>query len=161
MEKLRKERSQYLKWSSNSEEIERLARFCIAYEYVEAQKMAQQSDETMKKLKQDVTDIESNIKQYETESSQKEQEIKHLETEKEDSMSAEFTEAANKEEKASKDLVKARTTWENKKRALEDERKTYQRQEQQRKYLLRLPIVCNRLLKVANFICSERKSRKR
>eukprot|EP01138_Halocafeteria_seosinensis_P008016 gb/GECG01008191.1/.p1 GENE.gb/GECG01008191.1/~~gb/GECG01008191.1/.p1 ORF type:complete len:1233 (+),score=321.40 gb/GECG01008191.1/:1-3699(+) len=131
LEKLRKERSQYLKWSSNGEEIERLYRFCVAYEYVEAQKMADQSVETMEQLKRDTENLQEKVKDYTNEVSRKEKEMKELENQKEKNMSAEFNEAVKNEEKSSVEVVKAKTTWENKKRALEDEKKTYQRHEAQ------------------------------
>ena len=134
LEKLRKERSQYLKWSSNGEEIERLARFCIAYEYVEAQKMADQSVETMEKLNRDTENLQEKVKDYGNEMSRKEKEIKDLEAQKEKNMSKEFNEAVKKEEEVSKKVVKAKTTWENKKRALDDEKKTLQRHQNQRKF---------------------------
>ena len=34
LEKLQKERTSYMRWASNNNEIERLSRFCLAYQYV-------------------------------------------------------------------------------------------------------------------------------
>lgn len=39
LENLRKERSHYMKWSSNQTEIERLSRFTVAYEYTKVRKI--------------------------------------------------------------------------------------------------------------------------
>lgn len=37
LEKLRTDRQHYTKWSANNTECERLARFCVAFEFVQAQ----------------------------------------------------------------------------------------------------------------------------
>ena len=39
LEKLRGEKQHYLKWSKNNADIERIERFCIAYEFTKAQKV--------------------------------------------------------------------------------------------------------------------------
>ena len=36
LEKLRKERTQYMQWTSGNAQLERLKRFCIAYQYTSA-----------------------------------------------------------------------------------------------------------------------------
>ena len=36
LEKLRKERGDYMRWASSNDKLERLRRFCVAYEYVKA-----------------------------------------------------------------------------------------------------------------------------
>ena len=38
IEKLRKERGEYMKWAAGNDALERLRRFCVAYEYVELRK---------------------------------------------------------------------------------------------------------------------------
>ena len=39
LEKLRKERMQYMQWANGNAELDRLKRFCIAYEFVQAEKI--------------------------------------------------------------------------------------------------------------------------
>ena len=39
LEKLRKERAQYMQWANGNAELDRLKRFCIAYEFVQAEKL--------------------------------------------------------------------------------------------------------------------------
>mgnify|MGYP003317202501 CR=1 FL=1 len=40
LERLREEKSHYLRWSANAAEVSRLERFCVAAEYDEAEKAA-------------------------------------------------------------------------------------------------------------------------
>merc|ERR1712060_644682 len=55
-EKLQKERTNYMLWMSNNNEIDQLQRFCIAYEYVQVKQRLenknQQIDEMEEGLKQ-------------------------------------------------------------------------------------------------------------
>lgn len=39
LDKLRKERAQYMQWSSGNVQLERLKRFCIAYQYTGAEQV--------------------------------------------------------------------------------------------------------------------------
>ena len=45
LERLREEKSHYLRWSANAAEVSRLERFCVAAEYDEAEKAAEVSGE--------------------------------------------------------------------------------------------------------------------
>ena len=45
LERLREEKSHYLRWSANAAEVSRLERFCVAAEYDEAEKAAAVSGE--------------------------------------------------------------------------------------------------------------------
>ena len=45
LERLREEKSHYLRWSANAAEVSRLERFCVAAEYDEAEKNAQVAGE--------------------------------------------------------------------------------------------------------------------
>jgi len=47
LERLREEKSHYLRWSANAAEVSRLERFCVAAEYDEAEKAAAVSGEGM------------------------------------------------------------------------------------------------------------------
>ena len=48
LERLREEKSHYLRWSANAAEVSRLERFCVAAEYDEAEKAAEVSGEGAK-----------------------------------------------------------------------------------------------------------------
>ena len=49
LERLREEKSHYLRWSANAAEVSRLERFCVAAEYDEAEKAAEVSGEGAKR----------------------------------------------------------------------------------------------------------------
>mmetsp|Transcript_165769 Transcript_165769/g.532285 ORF Transcript_165769/g.532285 Transcript_165769/m.532285 type:complete len:1211 (-) Transcript_165769:161-3793(-) len=63
LEKLQRERANYMLWVSNNNEIERLERFCIAYEYIQVthrlENKNQQLDEMENTLRQLVTDLKA------------------------------------------------------------------------------------------------------
>merc|ERR1711879_328641 len=96
LEKLQRERANYMLWVSNNNEIERLTRFCVAYEYVQVkhrlENKNQQLEDLEESLQQLVTavkaldDREMQIKQETTErtaarDTQRGQELKRLEEE--------------------------------------------------------------------------------
>ncbi|GMH85586.1 hypothetical protein TL16_g10275, partial [Triparma laevis f. inornata] len=57
LEKLRGEKQHYLKWSKNNADIERIERFCIAYEFTKAQK-------TLATSKEEAAEKEEEIKEH-------------------------------------------------------------------------------------------------
>jgi len=63
LEKLQKDRANYMLWMSNNNEVERLSRFCTAYEYVQVQSRLDskntQLEEMEVSLKQHAEDIKS------------------------------------------------------------------------------------------------------
>jgi len=70
LEKLQRERANYMMWVSNNNEIERLERFCIAYEYVQVQhrldnknQQLEDMENTLKTLVGDVQALERREKE--------------------------------------------------------------------------------------------------
>ena len=58
LERLREEKSHYLRWSANAAEVSRLERFCVAAEYDEAEKAAEVSGEGAAKAEQEAQALE-------------------------------------------------------------------------------------------------------
>ncbi len=54
IEKLRKERGEYMKWASANDTLERLRRFCVAVEFCEAEEEMTKAEEESEKLKETV-----------------------------------------------------------------------------------------------------------
>ncbi|CAL6326947.1 unnamed protein product [Bathycoccus prasinos] len=54
IEKLRKERGEYMKWASANDTLERLRRFCVAVEFCEAEEEMEKAEEESEKLKETV-----------------------------------------------------------------------------------------------------------
>ena len=58
LENLRKERSQYIQWSNNQTQLERVSRFCIAYDFYKA-------EETLKRDADELTGMQNSAKELE------------------------------------------------------------------------------------------------
>ena len=118
LERLRGEKQQYLKWSKNNADIERIERFVVASEYVSANDMLCKSSEDVAVMEDEVAKHEEIMNEARAEVEAKEQEIAKMSQ----TMSSELEELHNEaradEEKKSKDLVKATSTLENKKSAV-------------------------------------------
>merc|ERR1712187_675362 len=63
LEKLQRERANYMLWVSNNNEIEQLQRFCVAYEYVQVK---QRLEDKHSKLSKEVVAMESKLKNRES-----------------------------------------------------------------------------------------------
>ena len=69
LEKLRKERGSYMQWVSASDQLDRLRRFCIAYEFANAEKVQGSAgdsqaalQDTMTALTDKVADTEAKVR---------------------------------------------------------------------------------------------------
>lgn len=105
LEKLRKERSQYMQWANGNAELDRLRRFCIAYEYVQAEKTRDSAVDEVEQIKAKITDIDENSEKTRSEIQEMEKQISHLTAEKEASMGGEVKTLSDKVDKLSKALV--------------------------------------------------------
>ncbi|KAL2540048.1 Structural maintenance of chromosomes protein 2-1 [Abeliophyllum distichum] len=59
LEKLRKERMQYMQWSNGNAELDRMKRYCIAYEYVQAEKIRDNAVQGLEELKNKISEIDN------------------------------------------------------------------------------------------------------
>mmetsp|Transcript_31114 Transcript_31114/g.66657 ORF Transcript_31114/g.66657 Transcript_31114/m.66657 type:complete len:1214 (-) Transcript_31114:156-3797(-) len=118
LERLRGEKQQYLKWSKNNADIERIERFVVASEYVTAKELLNKNSEDVSKMEEAVAAHEETIKAVRLEVEQKEEEIAKLSEQMNSEMETSHKEHKAEEEKRSKELVKATSAWENKKSAV-------------------------------------------
>ncbi len=118
LERLRGEKQQYLKWSKNNADIERIERFVVASEYVSAKELLNKNSEDVSKMEKAVATHEETIKAVRLEVEQKEEEITKLSEQMNSEMEISHKACKAKEEKRSKELVKATSAWENKKSAV-------------------------------------------
>jgi structural maintenance of chromosome 2 len=125
-EKLKRERTSYMQWSSNNTEIERLTRFCIAAQFYHSDKLANESADSERSLKAQVEELEEQCGTVKLQVKELDRQVQRLVTVKQADMQGSFKtlEAAVSEQ--SKDLVKATSAWQNKKDDLESERKALQ-----------------------------------
>ena len=118
LERLRGEKQQYLKWSKNNADIERIERFVVASEYVAAQNTLSQSTENHAKMEEEMAMHESTMQSAREEVKAKEEEIEKISSEMNSELETSHNAAKADEESKSKDLVKATSAWKNKKLAV-------------------------------------------
>ncbi|KAK0597676.1 hypothetical protein LWI29_027505 [Acer saccharum] len=104
LEKLRKERTQYMQWANGSAELDRLRRFCIAYEYVQAEKIRDSAVGDVEQVKAKIAEIDENTERTRLEILEMEKQVSNLTAEKEASMGGEVKILSDKVDKLSQDL---------------------------------------------------------
>ncbi|KAL5810883.1 hypothetical protein ACOSQ4_027451 [Xanthoceras sorbifolium] len=105
LEKLRKERTQYMQWANGNAELDRLRRFCIAYEYVQAEKIRDSAVDEVEQIKAKIAEIDENTERTRLEIQEMEKQISNLTAEKEASMGGEVKTLSDKVDKLSQGLV--------------------------------------------------------
>ncbi|KAI9176768.1 hypothetical protein LWI28_006929 [Acer negundo] len=105
LEKLRKERTQYMQWANGSAELDRLRRFCIAYEYVQAEKIRDSAVGDVEQVKAKIAEIDENTERTRLEILEMEKQVSNLTAEKEASMGGEVKILSDKVDKLSQGLV--------------------------------------------------------
>ncbi|KAL7546813.1 hypothetical protein ACHAWF_010148 [Thalassiosira exigua] len=118
LERLRGEKQQYLWWSKNNADIERIERFVVASEYVSARETVSKSAEDVARMEEAVSTREEAMRRARAEAEEKEDEIAALSEEMSGEVERSLKAAKSDEEKRSKELVKATSAWENKKSAV-------------------------------------------
>lgn len=106
LEKLRKERMQYMQWANGNAELDRLKRFCIAYEYVQAEKIRDNTVQSVQEIRNTILEIDANVGKMHEETQEMEKQISKLSSEKEESVGGELKLLSDKADELSRDLVK-------------------------------------------------------
>lgn len=123
LEKLRKERMQYMQWANGNAELDRLKRFCIAYEYVQAEKVMADAVQGLEGMKSKITEIDSNVEKMHEEIQEKEKRASELQAEKDANMGGEIKVLTEKVDALSCDLVKESSVLKNQEDILKTEKK--------------------------------------
>ena len=126
LERLRGEKQQYLKWSKNNADIERIERFVVASEYVSANSILSKNSEDVAKMEEEVSMHDETMRTAREEVAAKEEEIEKLTQEMNSELESSHNDAKEDEGSKSKDLVKATSAWENKKLAVASATKEYE-----------------------------------
>ncbi|KAL8049884.1 hypothetical protein ABFX02_06G048100 [Erythranthe guttata] len=106
LEKLRKERTQYMQWANGNAELDRLKRFCIAYEYVQAEKIRDNAVHCVQEIRNKIVDIDASVGKMHEETQKMEKQVSELTAEKEASMGGEIKLLSDRVDVMSRDLVK-------------------------------------------------------
>jgi structural maintenance of chromosome 2 len=113
LEKLRNEKQHYLKWSKNNADIERMERFVVASEFLNAQNMLTKHNEEISTLQANIASIQDALASIDKDIDQKEASIKSLSSKISDDFETRHAKARRNEEKLSKEFVKATSTYQN------------------------------------------------
>ena len=122
LEKLRKERTQYMQWANGNAELDRLKRFCIAYEYVQAERIKDNAVCEVEQVKARIAEIDDNTGRAQAEIQEMETKISKLTAEKEASMGTEVKSLSEKVDALSQDLVREVSVMNNKEDTLKSEK---------------------------------------
>ncbi|CAI5717390.1 unnamed protein product [Peronospora destructor] len=109
LEKLRAEKTHYLKWAANNTEMERLQRFCVANDYQKAQDALNSTAQHVEKMQQTQRTAKEQEAQLEQEIAEVEDEVEVLHQQREKEMGKEFQQLKDNVEKISKEVVKFTT----------------------------------------------------
>ncbi|KAK1284389.1 Structural maintenance of chromosomes protein 2-2 [Acorus calamus] len=122
LEKLRKERMQYMQWSNGNAELDRLRRFCIAYEYVQAEKVRDSAVGGVGEIKAKIADIDGSTERMQVEIQEMEGRISILTAEREAKLGGEMKALSERVDALSRDLVKETTILTNQEESLKTEK---------------------------------------
>ncbi|KAL8539576.1 hypothetical protein ACS0TY_001256 [Phlomoides rotata] len=122
LEKLRKERMQYMQWANGNAELDRLKRFCIAYEYVQAEKIRDNAVQSVQEIRNKILEIDATVGKMHEETQEMEKEVSKLSSKKEESVGGELKLLSDKVDALSRDLVKETSVLKNQEDNLKTEK---------------------------------------
>lgn len=123
LEKLRKERMQYMQWANGNAELDRLKRFCIAYEYVQAERIKDGAAHEVEQVKAKIVEVDSDASRMKSELQVMDDRVSELTAEKEASMGGEIRTLQQKVDSLANDLVRETSVLKNKEDTLKGENK--------------------------------------
>jgi structural maintenance of chromosome 2 len=113
LERLRGEKQNYLKWSKNNADIERIERFVIANEYNKASKALEHNMEGVSEMRDRMEDFQRKASKGREELKGKEVEIEERSTRLAEEFGDRVKSTKLLEEKLAKELVKFTSSWQN------------------------------------------------
>ncbi|KAM3334220.1 hypothetical protein ACQJBY_028956 [Aegilops geniculata] len=123
LEKLRKERCQYMKWANGNTELDRLKRFCIAYEFVQAEKVRESALSDVKQIQGKIVELDESTEKLKADIDEMDKNIATLTAEKEAKLGGEMKVLSDKVDKLSHALIKETSLMDNQEETLRSEEK--------------------------------------
>ncbi|KQK11078.1 hypothetical protein BRADI_2g57967v3 [Brachypodium distachyon] len=123
LEKLRKERCQYMKWANGNAELDRLKRFCIAYEFVQAEGVRDGAVSGVKQIRGKIVELDESTEKLKAQINEMDKNISTLAAEKEAKLGGEMKVLSEKVDKLSHALVKETSAMDNQEETLRSEEK--------------------------------------
>lgn len=113
LERLRGEKQNYLTWSKNNADVERIERFVVASDFLKAQRALDSNLEGSSEMEEQVTELETQVETYAKQIEERDTAANEISSK----LKGEFEESHSKlkkeEEKLSKQLVKVTSAWQN------------------------------------------------
>ena len=106
LEKLRKEKAQYMQWANGNAELDRLKRFCLAFQYVQAEKVRDCSLHGVEQMKTKMTSIDEETEKTLGEISELDKQVKTLTRAREASMGGEVKTLSDKVDALSNEVTR-------------------------------------------------------
>mmetsp|Transcript_63420 Transcript_63420/g.148497 ORF Transcript_63420/g.148497 Transcript_63420/m.148497 type:complete len:1202 (-) Transcript_63420:188-3793(-) len=122
LEKLQKERSNYMLWVSNNNEIERLERFCVAYEYVQFKNRLENKNQQLEEMEETLGQLVSAVKALIERDAAINKEVKQRTASRDKARSQELKKLEDEHNKLSKEIASSESKLKNKKAELESEK---------------------------------------
>ncbi|XP_020571782.1 structural maintenance of chromosomes protein 2-1-like [Phalaenopsis equestris] len=121
LEKLRKERMQYMQWANGNAELDRLKRFCIAYEYVQAEKVRDSAVSGVEQIKIKITELDDKTERTRKDLEEMERNLSNLISDKEAKLGGEVRKLSLNVDELSRSLVKETSIMSNQEESLRSE----------------------------------------
>ena len=124
IEKLRKERGDYMKWAAGNDTLERLRRFCVAYEFTRATRAVEDRGEGEAEVRAAIDELDARAVDREDESRRMDENLARVAAEKEAQTGGDAAKLSAEVDALSKELVKDTAAWTHKKDAVKSEKKS-------------------------------------
>ena len=123
LDKLRKEKVQYMEWQNATSKMERLQRFCVAYKYSEAKELLRDGETEVKDVMDTLCKIDAQLKDTDEQTQRKAADLQSLQTEKDSKSSGEVNTLSKQADALSKQIVQETSRLDNVKDAYGTEKK--------------------------------------
>jgi structural maintenance of chromosome 2 len=118
LERLRGEKQNYLKWSKNSADVERIERYCIAHQFKVAQSALEQNAEGVSSMEEKMKELDREAERIHEQISEKEQQISETSSTLKGALGDELAAKKKAEQGQSNELVRITSIWKNRKENL-------------------------------------------
>ncbi|KAJ3690004.1 hypothetical protein LUZ61_019168 [Rhynchospora tenuis] len=122
LEKLRKEKTQYVQWANGNQELDRLRRFCAAFEFVQAERARDSALSEVTKIKDKMKELDVSMEKLKEQINEKDKSIAKKTAQKEATMDRELKELSKNFDELEKSVVKEKSVMENHEELLNNER---------------------------------------
>lgn len=123
LDKLRKEKVQYMEWQNASSKMERLQRFCVAYKYTEAKELLRDGEAEVQEVMDALSTVNVKLDEAEEQIKRKNADLKSLQNEKATKSSGEVDSLSQQTDSLSKQIIQETSRLDNVKDAYETETK--------------------------------------